>query len=984
MVFLVSQFAYGGGPKYVAGTTYFNPGTSGTPLTWLQGSINYYTDQGILSSILSGPNADAFVADAFSQWTSIPTVAISAARAGQLAEDVSGVNVTVNSNGTINLPADILPTAIGTPIGIVYDADGTVTDALLGQGAGSSSSCFNNAVTGGIDNFSTDAHFLHALIILNGNCAQTSTQLPDMEYRLVRVIGRVLGLDWSQLNLNVITGTPHPTADDYTGFPIMHASDSVNCVPVSLCYSNGGLVNPYRPKMDDQAALARLYPVTAQNRNMFPGKLISAQATARIHGNVYFKNSNGQPAQGMQGVNVVARWIDPSTGLPSRAYAESSVSGFLFTGNAGNTISGFDDPTGQPFSRFGSTDPALEGFFDLSGLQIPTGSTSAQYQLSVEPIDPELSEDVGPYAPLQVQPSGSYAPTVVTVTLGGDVLQNILMQSSALAKPAYFDPTTYPSPAPLPAGGDWTGSLSAYGDTDYFWFNAKSNRSLSVVVTALDQFGTASQSRTATSRWNVGVVVIRGRFLHPQNAFGIQHLRLRGNAVGRRTSTDNFISIGHFRLPWRRPSDYRYHARVFYGDTVAPARASVAGNTPILIKGLGFLTSSVVSVGALNSPLLAVSADNLLVNAPPMPDGISDVTLNDGATGAGSTMSAALTYGAGPADNIVLVSGANPATPMGGAASNPIRVKVVAPDGVTPVAGASVFLISSPAVAFSVCNGATTCTVLSDQSGQVATGGTVLSNGAATITAKLAPASYVTPKQVQTTILGLSSSLDISLSSANAWIAQGATSALPLSARVLSNGSPLIGRTVNYQIMKGSATLTSGRAITDSTGLSSTTLQITNLAGDLQVSACVAPANAPCQIFNATAVPVSGLQLLPVSGTVQAAPVGTSFHPVTIRVTDTATPPNPVLAASVFFQTVTGRSPNDSPMLWIAGTGITQPTIPVLLAETQATLTSDSNGLVSIQPSSGAIQGPVVILGTASIGTSALDFGLQSLSRPGR
>ncbi len=244
LIFLILIFlpltAFAGGPKYVAGTTYFNSGTAGTPLTWSQGAVHYYTDQGNLSPILPGASADALVADAWTQWTSLPTVAVSAIHAGQLAEDVSGGNVTVNPDGTINLPADILPAAMATPVGIVYDADGAVTDALLGQGAGESGSCFDNAAYGGVDNFGADSHFLHALIILNGNCAQTSAQLPDVEYRLVRVIGRVLGLDWSQLNLNVITGSPRATTDDYNGFPVMHDADNVNCVPISLCYSNNG------------------------------------------------------------------------------------------------------------------------------------------------------------------------------------------------------------------------------------------------------------------------------------------------------------------------------------------------------------------------------------------------------------------------------------------------------------------------------------------------------------------------------------------------------------------------------------------------------------------------------------------------------------------------------------------------------------------------------------------------------------------------
>jgi hypothetical protein len=66
LIFLPSA-ALAGGPKYVAGTTYFNSGTAGTPLNWSQGSVNYYTDRGNLSPILPGATADALVADAWSQ-----------------------------------------------------------------------------------------------------------------------------------------------------------------------------------------------------------------------------------------------------------------------------------------------------------------------------------------------------------------------------------------------------------------------------------------------------------------------------------------------------------------------------------------------------------------------------------------------------------------------------------------------------------------------------------------------------------------------------------------------------------------------------------------------------------------------------------------------------------------------------------------------------------------------------------------------------
>ena len=74
------------------------------------------------------------------------------------------------------------------------------------------SECFGNAVFGGLDNFGTNTYFLHALVVLNGNCIAQLPD-PDVEYRLVRVLGQVLGLGWSQTNLNVQTGNPPPTAE---------------------------------------------------------------------------------------------------------------------------------------------------------------------------------------------------------------------------------------------------------------------------------------------------------------------------------------------------------------------------------------------------------------------------------------------------------------------------------------------------------------------------------------------------------------------------------------------------------------------------------------------------------------------------------------------------------------------------------------------------------------------------------------------------
>src|ERR1700740_126104 len=88
--------SHAGGPKYVAGTTYFTSTPAGQPITWAQGQVTYFTDQGDLSPVLPNSAANSFVANAFSQWTAVSTTALLATSGGQLAEDVNGTNVTRN------------------------------------------------------------------------------------------------------------------------------------------------------------------------------------------------------------------------------------------------------------------------------------------------------------------------------------------------------------------------------------------------------------------------------------------------------------------------------------------------------------------------------------------------------------------------------------------------------------------------------------------------------------------------------------------------------------------------------------------------------------------------------------------------------------------------------------------------------------------------------------------------------------------------
>jgi hypothetical protein len=445
-------------------------------------------------------------------------------------------------------------------------------------------------------------------------------------------------------------------------------------------------------------------------------------------------------------------------------------------------------------------------------------------------------------------------------------------------------------------------------------------------------------------------------------------------------ATTNFrLGISDYRGDGR--PDFRYRARVFYGDRVIPSRASVAGGTALAIQGFGLRGNTAVRVAAVNAPLLAVSANQVTVTAPAMADGLQSVALSDPATGAASLMTGALTYGAAFDDIIRLIVGSNPATSVGGEAPNPIRVQVLRADGLTPVVGASVFFTATPPVSFAACGGGGSCTLLSDESGQVSTRVTVLNAGVMTISAVLAPASYTAPQQVQTTLLGVSSALDLVLASPFAWIAQGATVDVVLTARVLSNGVPLAGRTVDYQLMKGSATFSATTTSTDNNGYSTTTLTLPALSGDVQVSVCVQPGNKPCQSFYATAVPASALLLEPVAGSVQVVGAGQNFQPVTVRVTDSSLPPNPVRAANVIFDSVLTRLIHNAPILTTGETIITRNPVPIILSSSQTSVPSDTLGLSRIQPTTGGLLGSTLILGTSKAGTSTLQFALQSLAQ---
>ena len=407
---------------------------------------------------------------------------------------------------------------------------------------------------------------------------------------------------------------------------------------------------------------------------------------------------------------------------------------------------------------------------------------------------------------------------------------------------------------------------------------------------------------------------------------------------------------------------------MLYGDSVNPPRVPVTGG-PVILQGTGFAPGLAVALGSASAPLLATNASQMLAAVPGQSDGPQTITISDPVSGAFSTMTGVLTFGAASTDSLVLLQGVNPPTPVGTQAVNPVTVRVVASDGVTSVNGATVGWTATNGATLSACAGVSTCSAISDESGMASTWVTPAATGNAVITATLAPSVYSPAHSVGSTLSATSTALDIGLTTANIWIAQGA------SLSVVSLGAPQTGKEVNFFIDQGSGSLSSTSAVTNSNGYASVHLTVTNFTVSMQLSACAAPGNNPCQNISVNAVSAAVMNLQSVAGAGQVV-TGTAFQPLTVRVTDSSTPPNPVRGASVVFQSTLLRLTGNDLILTPGDPTVTPTSMPVFLSASQTAVQSGVNGFVSFVPSVGSLTAPLEIEIQVSAGTAA---GLQDV-----
>lgn len=368
-VLLSGGLAFAGEPLAVTGAAATQPGEA---FVWPSGSTIHYTvDAGPLSTNPSGQtvinNAQGLsrVKSLFQNWQSVPTTSITYTYAGPIA-GVSGGDVkTMADFNTVKGSC-----TAGTQNPVIFDANGSLfsglgLDPLV---IGFASTCKMNAQTGQI---------VAAMAVLNGefqdgvsNTTNFELSADQFDEAMTHEIGHFSGLGHSQINLALYQSgvVDACDTDDLAGLPLMF--------PVEFCQSRKSAGLPILSS-DDKAWISKLYPGASY-----------ASSYGTISGFVFF--SDGITA--FQGANVIARRVDdPATPEDeSKRIAVSCVSGFLFTGNPGQSISG-DNGGG---SQFGSRNTALIGYYE-----IPV--TPGSYTVELEAIDGQFTggSSVGPLDP---------------------------------------------------------------------------------------------------------------------------------------------------------------------------------------------------------------------------------------------------------------------------------------------------------------------------------------------------------------------------------------------------------------------------------------------------------------------------------------------------------------------------------------------------------------------------------------------------------
>ena len=313
-----------------------------------------------------------------------------------------------------------------------------------------------------------------------------------MSYQLERAFGRVLNLDYAQVNPGALTERRSRRHAGLAG----HAACSGVCGP------GGGVCipNPAVLRYDDIAALNRIYPITAANLASFPGKKLTAANTVSIQGSISFR-----PAWACRASTSSPARLTP-TATRSTSTPSPSFPARYFNGNHGNPVTGWDDANGNLLTNWGSNNPALQGFFDLSDMPLPPGVTTATYLVTFEAVNPLYiqTDSVGPYLDGKPTPSGTLPPISLPAWPRA-CTRTLTVNAADSAAGGYQDAIgTEASPRMMP-GQRHVGRPSQPGRPDRLVrLPVRGNRTFTVVTQALDETGAPTEVQSHARDRRVG------------------------------------------------------------------------------------------------------------------------------------------------------------------------------------------------------------------------------------------------------------------------------------------------------------------------------------------------------------------------------------------------------------------------------------------------------------------------------------------------